>query len=283
MDPPCDAEALAKAPLFEHLSAEERARLAPLISRRRLAQGEQLFGAGEPGDSLFVVQDGEVELYIQDNSGEKITLAIAGSGEIFGELALLDRGPRTATAMALTDCELLELDRDHLLELFRLTPTAALHLLAALGRMTRKADELLRTRVVRNVNLEAAEQLSTTQRIVDAIADFAGNVWFLVLHAVWFGIWIPINTLDLGLPHFDPYPYGFLTLVVSLEAIFLSCFILISANRQAQKDRVRADIEYEINVKAELEVAHLHQKTDQIYAAMLERFARLEAKLGAQR
>jgi uncharacterized membrane protein len=89
---------------------------------------------------------------------------------------------------------------------------------------------------------------------------------------VWFVIWIVSNSLELSLPQFDPYPFGLLTMIVSLESIFLSCFVLISQNRQAEKDRVRADIEYEINVKAELEIAHLHEKTDRIYAEMLEHF-----------
>jgi uncharacterized membrane protein len=99
---------------------------------------------------------------------------------------------------------------------------------------------------------------------------------FLIINAAWFIIWISLNTLNLGVPAFDPYPFGLLTMIVSLEAIFLSCFVLVSQNRQAEKDRVRADIEYEVNVKAELEVAHLHEKTDRIYESMLARFAKLE-------
>jgi uncharacterized membrane protein len=99
---------------------------------------------------------------------------------------------------------------------------------------------------------------------------------FLFLNGLWFMMWIAINTVPLGLPAFDPYPFGFLTMVVSLEAIFLSCFVLISQNRQAEKDHVRSDIEYDVNIKAELEVAHLHEKTDRLYEAMLTGFARLE-------
>ena len=104
---------------------------------------------------------------------------------------------------------------------------------------------------------------------------------FLIVNAVWFVIWIILNTIDLGLPRFDPYPFGLLTMIVSLEAIFLSCFVLVSQNRQAEKDHVRSDVEYEINVKAELEVAHLHEKTDRMYEQMLARFAALEKELRA--
>jgi len=274
----CDASLLAELELFEHVTAEDRASLAEFIDIRRLDAGETLFKTGEPGESLYIVRDGEVELFIRDTAGQKILLAIAGNGEVFGELALLDRGPRTATAMALTDTELLELDREDLLLLFHKSPTAALRLLAAMSQMTRKADELLRTRVSRNPNEEDEEKITALQRVADWISWFSGSMQFLALNAVWFVAWIAINTLSLGVPQFDSYPFGLLTMIVSLEAIFLSCFVLISQNRQAEKDRVRADIEYEVNIKAELEIAHLHEKTDRIYTEMLEHFIVLEKR-----
>ena len=158
-------------------------------------------------------------------------------------------------------------------------PPAALRLLAAMSHMTRKADELLRTRVSRNANEEVAEHTSGFQRVADWISEFSGSMAFLIINATWFTVWIALNTLPLGIVAFDPYPFGLLTMIVSLEAIFLSCFVLISQKRQSEKDRVRSDIEYEVNVKAELEVAHLHEKTDQIYTHMLEHFARIEKQL----
>jgi CRP/FNR family cyclic AMP-dependent transcriptional regulator len=276
----CDARLLAELELFEHVTEEDRASLAEFIDIRRLDAGETLFKTGEPGEALYIVRDGEVELFIRDSAGQKILLAIAGSGEAFGELALLDRGPRTATAMALADTELLELDREDLLLLFHKSPTAALRLLAAMSQMTRKADELLRTRVSRNPNEENEEKITALQRIADWISWFSGSMQFLALNAVWFVAWIAINTFSLGVPQFDPYPFGLLTMIVSLEAIFLSCFVLISQNRQAEKDRVRADIEYEVNIKAELEIAHLHEKTDRNYTEMLEHFITLEKRIG---
>jgi CRP/FNR family transcriptional regulator, cyclic AMP receptor protein len=272
----CDAEMLAGVELFEHLDAGDRARLAESIRARSLKAGEILFRAGDPGEALFIVLAGEVELFIRDNAGQKIPLTIAGPGQLFGELALLDRGPRTATAEALTDSELLSLSRDDLIALFQKTPTAALHLLAGMGKMTRKADELIRTRVSRNVNEEVVEKSTMLERIADGISWFSGSMPFLFLNAAWFAIWIAINTLPLGIPAFDPFPFGLLTMILSIEAIFLSCFVLISQNRQAAKDRVRSDIEYEINIKAELEVAHLHEKTDRLHSEMLERFVQLE-------
>lgn len=278
---PCAPQLLADVELFEHVDAADRARLAEFIDLRTLSSGQLLFHAGQPGDAMYVVKRGEIELYIKDNAGQKIALANVRAGQVFGELALLDHGPRTATAQALEDSELLELDRDDLLLLFKSTPAAALRLLAAMSHMTRKADELLRTRVARNANDEAEENLSWFQRAADAISEFSGSMAFLLINAVWFASWIAINTLPLGVPAFDPFPFGLLTMIVSLEAIFLSCFVLISQKRQSEKDRVRSDIEYEVNVKAELEVAHLHEKTDQIYAHMLEHLGRIERRLTA--
>jgi len=139
-----------------------------------------------------------------------------------------------------------------------------------------KERGLLRTRVSRNANEEVEENLSALQKAADWIAWFSGSMAFMLLNGLWFVVWIVVNTFHVGLPAFDPYPFGLLTMIVSLEAIFLSCFVLISQNRQTEKDRIRSDIEYEVNIKAELEVAHLHEKVDRTYEQMLERFSRLE-------
>ena len=278
---PCDPEMLAGVHLFEHLSPEDRAGLAKVVDRRALAAGETLFSTGEPGDALYVVRTGQVELFLRDTAGQKIVLSVADPGDIFGELALLDRGARSATAVALVESDLLELSREDLLPLFQASPAVALRLLGAMGHMTRKADDLLKARVSRNANVEADANLSGLQKVADLISNFSGRMPFLILNALWFIVWIAINTLPLGITPFDPYPFGLLTMIVSLEAIFLSCFVLISQNRQAEKDHVRADIEYDVNIKAELEVAHLHEKLDRLQVDMLERLARLEKALAA--
>jgi uncharacterized membrane protein len=110
------------------------------------------------------------------------------------------------------------------------------------------------------------------------IAWFSGSMQFLIINALFFIIWIGLNVIP-GYTQFDSFPFGLLTMIVSLEAIFLSCFVLISQNRQSEKDHIRSDIEYEVNIKAELEIANLHEKTDRIYEQMLERFRHLEKVL----
>ncbi len=281
----CDVEMLAGIEFFEMLEEDDRVALADVIDFEKLDADQILFQTGEPGDALYIVRSGEIELYIKDTAGQKIVLNVVRPGEMFGELSLLDSGPRSATATALTETELLVLDRDDLLLLFQKKPDAALHMLAAMSSMTRKADQLLRTRVSRNVNEEVQAHFTVLERIADWIAWFSGSMPFLAINLIWFVTWISLNTLILPVDPvtnergFDPFPFGLLTMIVSLEAIFLSCFVLISQNRQAEKDRVRSDIEYEVNIKAELEVAHLHEKTDRMYEEMLARFTKLEKSL----
>jgi uncharacterized membrane protein len=284
---PVDPALLEDIEFFRLLDDADRRALAEVVDLIKLQDNQTLFQAGEPGESLFLVRDGEVELFIKDTTGQKIILDIPRRGDFFGEIALLDSGPRTASALALAPTELIALDRDDLMLLFQRKPEAALHMLAAMGRMTRKADELLRTRVSRNVNEEVEEHLTPLQRVADWLAWFSGSMPFLIIHALWFIVWISLNTFLLprnadGTVGFDPFPFGLLTMIVSLEAIFLACFVLISQNRQAQKDKVRSDIEYDVNIKAELEVAELHQKADHLHEEMLRRFSNLEKLLARQ-
>ena len=275
----CNAIELAKIELFKLLDEDELNELAAAIDSQKVREGETLFNVGDFGESMYIVKSGEIELFIKDTTGQKIVLKVADDDDIFGEISMLDNRPRSATAVALQDSELFVLDRDDLLLLFQKKPDAGLNMLAAMSGMLRKADDLLRTRVSRNVNDEMEEKLSTLQKIADWIAWFSGSMQFLILNALIFIVWIAINTLPTGITQFDPFPFGLLTMIVSLEAIFLSCFVLISQNRQSEKDHVRSDIEYDVNIKAELEIAHLHEKTDHIYEQMIEKFAKLERQV----
>jgi uncharacterized membrane protein len=145
------------------------------------------------------------------------------------------------------------------------------------GRM-RTTTNRLRQLATRNANEEMETKVTPLERLTDTIAAFSGSLLFLAVHGAWFLIWILVNTLP-GLPAFDPFPFGLLTMCVSLEAIFLSVIVLLSQNRQSAKDRIRADVEYDVNLKAELEVSHLHEKVDQLQAALLSRLQQIELRL----
>jgi len=268
---------LASISLFQQLDDDERSVLASAMLEREVKPGDVLFKAGDPGDSMFIVHTGQVELFVKDKAGQKIVLHVAEPGEFFGELSLLDGGSRTATGVAVTPTALWILDREDLQQLFRKRPDAALDMLAAMGRMTRRANALLQARVSRNVNEEIQiDRGNIVMRVADWVAAFSGSITFLVLHAILFAMWIGFNSTPWA---FDPFPYNLLTMTVSLEAIMLSTLLLFSGNRSAARDAIRNNIEYEVNLKAELEVAHLHEKSDRMHEEMLERFARIEKAL----
>ncbi len=279
---PCNPSDLAQIKLFEFLDQDELIELASVIDSKPLEMNETLFNSGDIGESLYIVKSGAVELFINDHSGQKIVLKIAEVDDIFGEISMLDNRPRSASAVAIEPTELFALDRDDLLLLFQKKPDTGLNMLAAMGEMLRDADNLLRSRVSRNVNDEMEEKLPTLVRIADWIAWFSGSMQFLIINALIFIVWIAINVFPLGIKQLDPFPFGLLTMIVSLEAIFLSCFVLISQNRQSEKDHIRSDVEYDVNIKAELEIAYLHEKTERIQEQMLDRFAKLERILKDQ-
>ena len=269
---------LAEVPLFELLDADERAALAQLMEQADFPAGYRIFEEGEPGDRMYVVCSGQVELATTDKLGQKLVLTNASRGDLFGELSLLDSGARNANATVTEHAEVLALDRAALTEFVRRRPEAALNMMAVMGGRMRTTTNRLRQMATRNANEETEAKVTVLERITDAIAAFSGSLAFLALHAIWFAVWIGMNTIP-GLPAFDPYPFGLLTMCVSLEAIFLSVIVLLSQNRQSAKDRIRADVDYEVNLKAELEISHLHEKVDHLHAVLLSRLQQIDARL----
>lgn len=279
---PLDSELLKEVPLFQFLDDQERALLADQLSQVRFNRGELVFQIGDPGDALYIIQSGQAEIFFKNNTGERVVLEVATRGDFFGELSMLDGGCRSASVIATEDLAALRLDRTQLERFLQQCPKAAMDLLAAMGRRLRVSADRLRHTATRNVNEEVADHRSAVQRGADWIAEFAGSITFLWIHLGWFGSWLLVNSIKIpGIPQFDPYPFGFLTLSVSLEAIFLSVFVLFSQNRQAAKDRVRSDIEYDINLKAELEITHLHEKVDRLTSDVLLRLDQLQRRMGS--
>ncbi len=277
---PADAALLANIPFFQTLDDNEREAIAHVLEEVRIAAGHVVFELGDPGDALYVIRTGIVEVFIKDDTGTRIVLEVDGPNDFFGEISLFHPGPRTATAVVIRDMEALRVDRDDLERCLSHHPTMALDLLEVVGARLRDTSTRLRHTASRNVNDQMVDTRSTLQRIADWIAEFSGSIPFLLINASLFLIWIVVNTnLVPGVHAFDPFPFGLLTMAVSLEAIFLSIFVLISQNRQAAKDRVRSDIEYDVNLKAELEIAHLHEKVDDMNADVLAHIHALERKL----
>ena len=262
------AELLAEVPLFSLLEEEARGALAARVERFTAPEGSMLFTRGDPGDCLYIVQSGEVEIFFKNDTGERIVLETARAGDFFGEISLLDAGPRTAAALATQDLEAVVVGRDELNAFLLHHPEAGMALLAAMGRRLRETTRLLRHSVSRDINEVTEDKRTTVMKMADWISEFSGSLPFLFIHIAIFFVWIVLNVGPLersAWGGFDPFPFGLLTMVVSLEAIILSVFVLLSQNRQVARDRVRNDIEYQVNLKAELEIGHLHEKIDDLH------------------
>jgi CRP/FNR family cyclic AMP-dependent transcriptional regulator len=276
---PTPSELLAKVPLFSLLDAVELAALGERIDVVQEPVGATLFHTGDPGDALYIVLDGEVEVFVKNATGERLLLERAGPGDFFGEISLLDAGPRSASAVVTQQLQALVIDRGDLEQFLSVRPSAAMDLLSAMGKRLRETARVLRGSASRNVNLATEDKRTHIERAADWISEFSGSLRFLFIHIVLFALWIGLNVPPLGktvLGGWDAYPFGLLTMSVSLEAIILSVFVLLSQNRQAARDRVRNDIEYDVNLKAELEIAQLHEKVDQLYEQISRRLANIE-------
>jgi CRP/FNR family transcriptional regulator, cyclic AMP receptor protein len=265
-----NVDLLKEVPLFQLLDEEERETLAKSLDRVELPSGQTVFQANDPGGSLYIIRSGKVEVFVKDDTGTRMVLETATAGDFFGEISLLDNGPRAASVLVTEDLEALCLNRNNLEKFIRQHPQAALDMLSVMGRRLRQDVEMLRHTASRNVNEAMEDHRTNLQKAADWIAQFSGSMPFLMMNAILFFLWIVLNeNMIPGIRAFDAFPYGLLTMAVSLEAIFLSIFVLISQNRQAAKDRVRSDIEYDVNLKAELEIAQLHEKLDDMHAAIL--------------
>jgi uncharacterized membrane protein len=275
--PVIDLDLLRSIPLFELLDGKELASLAEQLDIEHFTPNQVIFAAGEEGGEMYLVQKGRVEIFMRDKSHERIILEVVERGDIFGELSLLDNQPRAASAKALDETTLIVIDRDDLLALIKVHPASALDMMAMLGKRIRATDLLVRNRVIaRNVNEEIEEEkVGFGTRLSDMLTAVAGDIRFAYTNALIFVIWLVWNSGTIPqLQPFDPPPYGVLTMVVSLEAIFLSLFVLISQNRQAQRDKIRNDIEYEVNVKAELEIRELHDRLEEVEGMLVRYFSR---------
>jgi CRP/FNR family cyclic AMP-dependent transcriptional regulator len=266
-----ESDPLEHIPLFAPLSSQERGELSGLLKLRRFSAGEHIVWVGEAGVEFFIIQQGRVAITLPDENGREMVLATLAAGQFFGEISLLDGGPRTATARAETEAALLELGRDDFLQFVRKHPSAAIHMMTVLGQRQRETNEKLRG--IKNANEVIAEKRTTSERVAERVATmFASNV-FLTTNLLLFAFWI-VGNLILAQKHRWDEPPSFATLgfIITLEAMLLTLFVLASQKLQSMRDRIRADLEYQVNVKAQLEIVQLHQKIDRM-EAMLETLA----------
>jgi len=245
-------ETLRQVPLFESLDDEAAKKLCELLESLDCKANTFLFRAGEAGDAMYIIERGKVRICVQATDGHEVTLTELGRGDFFGEMALLDGQQRSADAVVAEDSRLAVLLREHFLSFMRSSPDVALEMLTALANRLRHTDELLRHSATRNVNVEEAATLTFADRAADIIASFGGSWKFIISAVISLNAWVLLNTWLLMDRGFDPYPYLFLCVVLNMIQALQAPIIMMSQNRQAHKDRIRSDLDYQLNLKNEL-------------------------------
>lgn len=267
-----DAQLLKKIPLFASLSNEDLGLLGGLLEPRVVPPNQAIFWIGEQGDQLFIVQYGQVRLSYTNEAGQEVTLGVVGAGAFFGDLSLLDGGPRTATAISVGDTGVWALRRDDFYRFLAQHPPAAQVMVATMATRLRENTEKLRG--VKSVNEEIDETITPLQQLVDRFARLVSTGRFLLGVLTVVLAWIAFNTVLVWRDRErwrekvtfidDPPTFFILGFVVTVGSFLLTVFILNSQRRQAERDRLQADFEYQVNLKAQFEIMQLHQKVDRL-------------------
>ncbi len=254
-------EGLRSVPLFSSLSDESTTKLRDLLTEKEVPVNTEVCRAGDSGDAMFLIEEGRVRISIKDDDGNDITLAELARGDFFGEMSLIDGRKRSATATVIVDGRLAVLAREDFLTFVRSNPDVALAMLSALSERLRSTDQLLRSRVSRNVNEEQERRSTVADRAADLIAEFGGSWKFIIASMLLIGLWIVFNSYLL-INGFDPKPYQMLNLGLAVVAGMQAPIIMMSQNRQGEKDRLRADLDYQVNLKNELSLAEVLRRLD---------------------
>jgi CRP/FNR family transcriptional regulator, cyclic AMP receptor protein len=263
--------------LFKGISHQDLSFLAQRVAIHHYRAGEIIFNYGEIGSVLYIVVSGQVNIYLPGEASHRISLKDIARGEYFGELALFDNQPRSASTFATTDVEVLELTQATLLYFVERHPHIAIALLQTLSHRLRATDMLLSQRASKNAELEYDSRLTWRDRIADKVAELNGSWMFILfLLSITLG-WMFLNSNHvLGSP-FDPYPYVFFNLLLAVIVSLQGPLIVMSQNRQALKDRTHAKIDYEINLKNEVNIETLLRELGEFRMETHQRLSRLEA------
>jgi len=253
---PCASDDLSarlrSVPIFAALDDAAVEELCTLLTPAEFQAGKQLFHIGDAGDAMYLIEKGRVRIFVIDADGRDVTLAELDAGDFFGEMAMLDGHGRSANAIVTEHARVAVLTRENFLTFVSSDARIVLEMLSAITNRLRRTDELLRHRVSRNANEEDAKNLTLADRAADKIAQFGGSWKFIAFEIGLFLAWMAANTWLLAEKQFDPYPYVFLNLVLAIICGLQAPIILMSQNREAQKDRLRADLDYQVNLKNEM-------------------------------
>jgi uncharacterized membrane protein len=248
---------LRGVPLFAALDDAAVDELCGYLHPLELKAGSSLFRVGDAGDAMYIIESGRVRITVTDADGREVILASLGHGDFFGEMAMLDGHGRSADAAVTEDSRVRVLTREDFLNFVSSDSRIVLEMLSAMTRRLRRTDDLLRHRVSRNANEEDARQLTLADLCADKIARFGGSWKFIIFSIVLLIIWMAVNMMLLRARAFDPFPFVLLNLVLGMIAALQAPIIMMSQNREAQKDRLRADLDYQVNLKNEMLLAEI--------------------------
>ena len=256
---PCEVDALRHVPLFALLDADELAILAAQVELRTFAPRQRIYKMGDPGRNAYIMVSGSVRITTVDEDQQEVLIDEPHQGEFFGFASMLDETPHHTDAMALDDVECVEVDRHDIATLIERKPMAAMDMLAVLGRQHHAAQQLVRRRAERNANDLIDKESTFGERIADAVARFGGSWTFIITFGFVLVVYTTINELLRGRA-WDPYPFILLNLFLSMLASIQAPVIMMSQNRQDTKDRLRSELDYDVNRRAEAEIQALSRR-----------------------
>jgi CRP/FNR family cyclic AMP-dependent transcriptional regulator len=255
----CNPEELRHVPLFELLDDEEAAVLAGQVEMREFAARQRIYRIGDPGARAYVVISGKIRVSTVDEDQQEVVIDELEHGGFFGFASMLDETPHQSSALALEKSVCLEVDRHDITVLLQRKPLAGMDLLTVLGRQFHATQQLVRLRAARNPNEVIEEQATTGEHIADAVARFGGSWSFIITFGIVLVTYTGIN-IAIGKSAWDPYPFILLNLFLSMLAAIQAPVIMMSQNRQDTKDRLRGELDYEVNRRAEMEIQELSRK-----------------------
>ena len=255
----CDPAELKHVPLFALLDDEEAAVLAAQVELKRFAPRQRIYKMGDPGDQAYVMMSGSVRVTTVDEDHQEVLVDQPGHGEFFGFASMLEQTPHQTNAIAVEETVCLEVDRNDIRVLLHRKPMAGMDMLTVLGRQFHASQQLVRLRASRNVNRVIEEKSTLGERIADSVARFGGSWTFIILFGITIMIYSALNVV-LGGKAWDPYPFILLNLFLSMLAAIQAPVIMMSQNRQDTKDRLRGELDYEVNCRAEAEIQALAHK-----------------------
>ena len=272
-------DAIRSVPLFASLDDEATRELRSLLRTREVPTGTALFRAGDEGDAMYLIESGRVRISVSDEDKKEIVLAELAQGDFFGEMAIIDGKQRSADAVIAEDAVLAVLSRENFLRFIHNNSAVALEMLSATFSRLRSTDRMLQQRVSRNVNEEEEKRLTISDRAADLIAEFGGSWKFIIATVLFLGFWMLLNRI-MNPSGFDPYPYAFLLFILNILQAFQAPFIMMSQNRQSSKDRLRADLDFKVNLKNEISLTEVLRRLDVLESERLPHlFAEQNARL----